>query len=140
MAYGRRVIQDLDERYENAIERMYQPDPMTDAGTIRGVMALLGGASPSFKRVTAEPSRQIEVRDEASRTSSYREATDQEYARLVSDANKADVLIRAYSMLPKYGAPIAGVTAAGMALQDLTDRFTAQSADEPKETTVRMPY
>lgn len=140
MAYGRRLIQDLDESYANAIERMYQPDPSTDAGRLRGILALLGGASPSFKRVTETPSRQKEVRDEDTRTSSYREATDQEYARLISDANKADALIRAYSMLPKYGAPAAGITAAGMALQDLTDRFTAQTADDPKETTVRMPY
>jgi len=94
---------------------MYLDQDIHEASRIRNILgtlgAIAGGGSPSFRG-----------------------------GQRGIDSHTADGLLRAYSLLPKYVAPAAGVTAAGMALQDLTDRFTAQTADDPKATTVQMPY
>ena len=115
MAFGKRLIQDLDQAYSDRISDLYLPADQSEASALRNLLGVLGatagGGVPSFRG-----------------------------GQRGIDSHTADGLLRAYSLLPKYGAPVAGVTAAGMALQDLTDRFTAQTADDPKETTVQMPY
>lgn len=110
MSVGRN-IRNFDDAYSQKIAQMYEgANPV-----VRAASYMVGGAHPSFRK--AEP----DYRDGASKLEQ-------------AIGNASIYAIPAMNAVPKYVAPVAGVTAAGMGLIELTNAFT----DQQTPTTV-MP-
>ena len=111
MSLGRNV-RNFDDAYSQKIAQMYEgANPVVQAA---GYM--MGGAHPSLRR--AELSREVGP-----------ETRNQQMVRRAMEYG-----VPAMNAVPKYVAPVAGVTAAGMGLIELTNAFT----DQQTPTTV-MP-
>jgi len=111
MSLGRNV-RNFDDAYSQKIAQMYEgANPAVKAASY-----MIGGAHPSLRRGELSRGMGPETRNE----------------QMLRNAMEYGV--PAMNAVPKYVVPIAGVTAAGMGLIELTNAFT----DQQTATTV-MP-
>ena len=97
---GKKVA-NFDEAYSNKIADMYDCMPEDgNFGAIKGIGQLFGGGTPSFKGPLTDTS-----------------ATSTAGSRFMAGA------IPAFNMIPKYAAPVAGLTLAGQGLAGLTNQI-----------------
>ena len=111
MSLGRNV-RNFDDAYSQKIAQMYEgANPAVKAASY-----MIGGAHPSLRKAELSRGMGPETRNE----------------QMLRNAMEYGV--PAMNAVPKYVVPIAGVTAAGMGLIELTNAFT----DQQTATTV-MP-
>ncbi len=103
MSLGRNV-RNFDDAYSQKIAQMYEgANPAVKAASY-----MVGGAHPSLRRAELSRGMGPETRNE----------------QMLRNAMEYGV--PAMNAVPKYVVPIAGVTAAGMGLMELTNSFTNQ--------------
>lgn len=103
MSVGRN-IRNLDDVYSQKIAQMYEgANP-----AVRAASYMIGGAHPSLRKAELSRGMGPETRNE----------------QMLRNAMEYGV--PAMNAVPKYVAPVAGVTAAGMGLIELTNSFTNQ--------------
>lgn len=94
-------VQNFDEAYSNKIANMYDRMPEDgNFGAVKGIGQLFGGGTPSFRGPLEDTS-----------------ATSTMGSRFMAGA------IPALNMIPKYAAPVAGLTLAGQGLAGLTNQI-----------------
>ena len=94
-------VQNFDEAYSNKIADMYDRMPEDgNFGAVKGIGQLFGGGTPSFRGPLEDTS-----------------ATSTMGSRFMAGA------IPALNTIPKYAAPVAGLTLAGQGLAGLTNQI-----------------
>ena len=139
MAFGKRMIQDIDRKYGEAVSRLYIPDNFDNLSTsekmVRGLGSIVGGSSPVFQRAQY-PQRYHQVITPDGKSRRGERYTRDELKQSLRNSHITDAMLRTEAAAVRYGLPILGVTLAGKGLMDLTDRFRETPPAETQETLV----